>query len=194
QLGKAVLIEPADHLHIDARGDGRRRRSRFIRSDAVYQQLANAFVVADYKPVELPFHSKHLIEREAICSRRNPVEIVERTHESSGARIERRFERWEVDLTKRSFRDFSRVVVATALGRAVRNPVLCASKDLVFLTERAPLKAANLRRGERRDQIWILAPALGNATPARISSYVQHRSKSPAHPCRVRLKGRDAGR
>ena len=89
--------------------------------------------------------------------------------------------------------DIRRVVVATALGLAVRDVVLRRRGDGIGCRERVALVAAHHRAAHLGSQVDVLAEPLYRATPARVARDVEHGGERPVGAARTRLGRREVG-
>ncbi len=98
--------------------------------------------------------------------------IGEGRHDRRDAGLHGGAERRQVDFLQRAVGDIDGSVVAAGHGRAVCDKMLGVRGNA---GKTAPLQAANFCRGEERPDQRVLARPLGDAAPARIARYVEHR-------------------
>jgi hypothetical protein len=173
QLRPEVADERARHLGVDPRVERERRRVRAVGGDAMAAlrhvagvlrrarpQLRDRSPVALDEAVEAPLALEDVGHQVAVAAARNAVQRVERAHEGVGAGVERRLERWQVQVAEPLLRHVGRVVVAAGLRLAVGREVLRAGDQLAAPAVVTALCALDARGGHHRVQVGILACGL----------------------------------
>ena len=103
-------------------------------------QLGDGRPVAHDEAFEAPFAAQHGVGEPCVPGAGYARVVVERRHETGDARIDRRLERWQVDLAHRPLGDLGLVVFPSRLGRAVAGKMFDGGEDVL-------LEAAHPRGG-----------------------------------------------
>ena len=194
KLRAVLVVETADHLHVNASGESEARGLAPVGGVAVRDHLLNGRVVAHDEAIELPLAAQNFRERERVPRRRHAVEVVERTHQGAYASVHGGVEWRQIDFAQTLLAHVHCVVVAPRFGSAVCDEVFGAGDDAVLRRVVRALKAAHACARERRAEVRVFARALCDAPPARVARDVNHRGESPVDASRARLCRGDMGR
>ncbi len=172
-------VNPAFHIHVHPGVDGFSAGFRLRSGDAMVDELTDGIPIANNKAAKFPFAAENVGQGKGICRTGRAVEIVESAHDRAGAGINSRFERRQINLPQGVDGNIHRIVIPAAFGSAVSDIMLRTSDDLGRIGKIVSLKAFHLRARHGRTQIGIFSSAFGNATPARVTGDVHHRSEGP---------------
>jgi hypothetical protein len=152
----------------------------------VGDQVADGVGVADHEALEAPGVAQHLREQPVAGRRGNAVEVHVRGHHVARPGLDRGLERREVDVPQLVVRQVDLVVIAATERGPVPAEVFGAGDDSA-----GALEAADLCRGDRGAQYGILAGALDDPAPARITGDVDHGGERPVNAHRAGLAAGD---
>ena len=188
QLLAEVADVRADHLGVGARVQRGLRRVGSVGRDAVAAgprvrvlgragaQLGDGGVVALDEAVEAPLLLEDVRLGLGIGASGDAADRVERAHRRVRAGVDRGLERRQVEVAQPLLGHVGRVVLAAALGLAVRGEVLDARDDLVGRGVVRALGGLDARGREDRSEVGVLAGGLGDPAPARLVRDVDHRA------------------
>src|SRR5579871_2192180 len=188
-----VVVEAADHVHVDAALKCFAGSGCAVIGDAVIHEFADGGQVTIDDAAETPLFAKNLLKRERVRGSGNSVQRIESAHDRSGTGIEGGTKRRKINFAEAMFGHVGGVVVAASLGGAVTHVVLGAGKNAFRIGEMAALIATDVGSGERRAEERIFAISFGGAAPAGFAGNVDHGRKSPADTGGGGFASRDAG-
>ena len=130
------------HLHVHPGVDRACGGIAQIRGEAVGDETPDHVGVAHHEALESPGLAQHLGEQPSVAAGGNTVQAHVRGHHVSGAGVDRRLERREVDVPEFGVGQVDLVVVAPTERGSVPGHVLRAGDDPLGCTELAALEAA----------------------------------------------------
>src|SRR6185437_3355660 len=171
--------EPDGHLHVEAGVESTESGFFDILCEAVFCEALYGVRIADHKAGEFPLITKDVLEKPAIAGGGDVVQIEVGAHGRADAGFDGGVKGAEVHVVEKSFGKVGFVVVAAAYCGAVAREMLHAREDVIRRADEIALKSMSLCGGHGGAEIGIFARTFHYATPARIASNVEHRSKGP---------------
>ena len=177
------------HLDVEASGQRESRRVGSVGGEAEGLELLDRLVVAERGALEAPLVAQDRLEHVRIGRVWDAVERVERGHNRRRAGVDRRLVGGQVVVEELLGRHVDRVVLTARDRGTVGAEVLDRRRHLGGRGEVVALVALDLRRGDRRTEERVLAGALDDPAPARITADVDHRIEGPLDSVSGRLRG-----
>ena len=174
-----LAVEPALHAHVDPREQREPGRVAAVLREAVGDHFLIAGVIGHDEALEPPFAAQKIGHQPAIAGRRNPGNLVERSHRGECAGVEPGPVRRQIDFAQSPFGHVDRVVVEPAFSAAISREMLDAGEHAFARPKVIALKALDSRSGEQLSEEHVLAAALDPAAPALVARDVDHRRKGP---------------
>ena len=170
-------------LHVDAGLQGQRRGLPAVGGDGVHhREERHPEVVGDHDAVEAPRLAQ---QRGEVLDRgvlRHPVDVVVGRHHRPRATVQHRhLEGRQIDVGDLARTCGDGRVVATRARARVADEVLQRG------VHAGGLQPPDVRRGDRPDEIGILADGLLAAAPARVADHVEHRGEPLVHAERTHV-------
>ena len=165
------------HIHLHLGIDTEQGGLFEVGTVAVIDHILRRCIIRNQQSGIVPLIAENIFHKMLISRHRHTIEVVESTHKRKGTRINSRLERRKISFAELHLWNPSRIIIASTFGGAISDKMLdtsCESDDRIL-----SLVAAYRSSTHLRCEIGIFAIPLRNASPARITSYVHHRRKSP---------------
>ena len=172
------------HVHI---GSGQKRLlGGFLEvaGCAVLQNLADRAIVGHHEALEVPLLAQHVGHHPVACRGRHIVDEVERRHDASHTSVDHSLIGRQKLVVHAYLAHVGGVVLLACLNGSIEGEMLETSHDVVFgddgLTAHVSLLiAASHGCSQDTTEVWVLAEAFADASPAGIESHVDHRREGP---------------
>ena len=148
------------------------------------QNLADRAIVGHDEALEVPLLAQHVGHHPMACRGRHIVDKVERRHDASHTSVDHSLIGRQKLVVHAYLAHVGGVVLLACLNGSIEGEMLETSHDVVFgddgLTAHVSLLiAASHGCSQDTTEVWILAEAFADASPAGIESHVDHRREGP---------------
>src|SRR5271166_2461018 len=144
------------------------RRVFAVPGIAMRDQAFNGHGVADHKSSEFPGLAQNVLQQEVVSRGRDLIQVHVGAHQAADAGVNRGLERREIHVPQQIVGYKRRVVISTAVGRAVRREVLDATQHMAGCAQFRPLEAPHLCLRHRAPR-YGSSPAPSTIRPQRAS-------------------------
>ena len=152
--------------------------------------LSDRSKITDQHAVKSHLSAKNVAHQRFVYCRRYVIDCVERSHDQGCTGIHRRLIRRKIIFPESPFRQLDRIVIPSAVRRAVSREMFHAGSQGLISRQVISLVTAGHRLRKPAVQPHILTGGLHHTAPAGVAYQIRHRRKSDMQTCGCRLSCR----